>query len=248
MDFIAILLFPILVLVAVVISARKSGWAKKLKVISVVFGIPFLLFFFDEFAGQTALYAACTIEGGTTVNRPVTSDGYFAEFDRVVSAGCSLDCISALTKHKFKYYEVEVKSSGAYFTDEIGVHKFFLDRNDSPKCSSKQSTIGGWGKIPEDMCIAYTVSTQPTSRYSVSGGIRDRYNESAKIGFWPINLQKNQSLVKDSKTDEIVGSVTTFWYWGGWVRNNSIGHSGASNCEAFPLSHRDVFTKLIQPN
>lgn len=247
MDFIALFLFPHLALAAIAIAAIKSGWVNKLKIFAAIFGIPFLIFFFDELVGQAALYAACTIDGGTTVKRAVISDGYFAEYDRVVFEGCSGDCISALTKHKFKYYEVEVKNKGAYFTDEIGVHKFFLDRNDSSNCSPKKSKIGAWKDIPENMCVAYTVSPTPTSRYSITGGVRDRYNQSAKIGFWPVNLQKNQTLVKDIKTGEVVGSVTTFWYWGGWVRNSSIGHNGASNCEAYPLSHSDVFTKLIRP-
>lgn len=248
MDFVAVLLLPILAIVALVRAARESGWVQRLKTISVIFAIPFLILFFDELAGQSALYTACTTEGGTKEYRPVKTDGYFAEYDRVVFEGCSLDCITALTKHKFKYYEVEVKGKRrSYFTDETGVHKFFLDRSDSPNCSAEQSQIGGWGSIPENMCISYTISTKPTSRYSISGGVRDRYNQSAKILFWPINLQKNQTLVKDTKTGELVGSVTTFWYWGGWVRNSSIGHNNASTCDDYPLSHTDVFTKLIRP-
>lgn len=247
MDFIAVLMFPVFAFAAVTVAVRQNGWNNRLKAVSIILGAPFLVLFFDEMLGQAALYAACTINGGTKIIRPVLSDGYFAEYDRVVFEGCALECISALTRHKFKYYEVEVKEGRGYFTNETGIHKFYLAQKGTSECSSKQSKVGGWGEIPDDMCIAYTILPKPSSRYSVTGGIRDRENPSAKIGSWPLGLQKNQTLVRDIRNNELIGSVTTYWYWGGWVRNNSFGHNSASSCTAYPLSHSDVFTKLIRP-
>lgn len=248
MEIIAILLFPLLVIIAGITILRKNSRGKRLKIIFVIVGLPFLIFFIDEILGQAALHTACAISGGTKINKPVTSDGYFATYDRVSFNGCSLECITALTKRKFKYYEVEVKKGGrTYFTNETGIHKFFLAKKGTSECSAKQSKLGFWGKVPDKMCIAYVILSEPSSRYSVTGGVRDRYRKTAKVGFWPFNLQKNQTVVKDRTNDLVAGSVTTYWYWGGWLRNNSFSFNGASNCSSLPLSHGDVFTKIIRP-
>ena len=246
MDLLAFLLFPILALVTVAIWLSPKSKGRRLRISFMTFGIPFLVFFLDEILGQVYLRAMCTFEGGYKVSEPVRADGYYSTYRDTVHAGCALDCLQALLVHKFQYFETDVKYQYPYFTNQQGVHRFFLVDRETGKCLTEgQQTSGGWGKIPPDKCIAYTRSAEPTSKFEVSMATMDFWDSTNKIGLTPIKLQRNYSYVKDRGSGKIVGSETTYWYWGGWVRNNAIAHNSATACPNLELSHRAIFDKII---
>lgn len=250
MDLIAFLLFPILAVVTLLrlLSPKSKGHC--FRIVFITFGIPFLIFFLDEILGQTSLRTMCALEGGYKVSEPMRTDGFYSysTYRNKVFAGCALDCLDALLVHKFPYFETDVHYQYPYFTNQQGVHRFFLVDRKSGQCSTEgNQTTGGWGKIPADKCIAYTRSPEPTSRFEVSMATMDFWDATNKIGVYPFKLQKNFSYVTDRISGKIVGSETTYWYWGGWVRNASIGHNSATACPDMELSHNAIFDKIILP-
>ena len=60
-----------------------------------------------------------------------------------------------------------------------------------------------------------------------------------------VSVQKIFSLVKDKQTGEILGTATSFAYWGGWVVNHSGLHVTAIKCPEIkmdPYQHSDHST------
>lgn len=68
-----------------------------------------------------------------------------------------------------------------------------------------------------------------------------------------VNVQKIFSLVKDRQSGEILGTATSFAYWGGWVVNNSGMHVTAVECPRTkmnpyePSSHSTLLEKVFKP-
>lgn len=250
MDLIAFLLFPILAVVTLLRLLSPKSKGRRFRIAFVTFGIPFLIFFLDEILGEASLYAMCKFEGGYKVSEPVHTDGFYSysSYRNKVFAGCALDCLDALLVHKFPYFETDVRYQYPYFTNQQGVHRFFLVDRKPGQCSTEgNQTVGGWGQIPPDKCIAYTRSSAPTSRFEVSMATMDFWDSTNKIGIAPFKLQKNYSYVKDRVSGEVIGSETTYWYWGGWVRNAAFGHNGATACPNMELSHNAILDKIILP-
>jgi len=246
MDLIAFLLFPILAVVTVVRWLSPKSKGRRVRIAIVTLGIPFLVFFLDEILGQTYLRTMCTFEGGYKVTEPVRADGYFSTYRDTVHAGCAVDCLQALLLHEFQYFETDVRYQYPYFTNQRGVHRFFIADRKSGSCSTEgQQTTGGWGQVPPEKCVAFARSTDPVSRFEVSMAKMDFWDSTNKIGFPPFKLQRNYSYVKDRISGKIIGSETTYWYWGGWVRNASISHNSATACPDMELSHNSIFNKII---
>jgi len=246
MDLIALLLFPILAVVTLLRLLSPKSKGHRFRIVLITLGIPFLIFFLDEILGEASLYTMCKLEGGYKVSEPLHVDGYYSTYRPTVHAGCALDCLDALLTHKFQYFETNVAYQYPYFTNQAGVHQFFLVDRNSGQCSKEgQQSTGGWGQIPPDKCIAYTRTPEPISRFEVTMASMDFWDSSNKIGWGPFRLQRNFSYVKDRISGKIIGSETTYWYWGGWVRNSSIGHNSATTCPNMELSHRAIFEKII---
>jgi hypothetical protein len=243
----AVLAYPVLAVLALVTVVRSSNpknKGRRLRIAAATFGVPFLFFFLDEIVGQAHLHALCILDGGYTVSETVRADGYFSphrDRDRTLD-GCALDCQNALLVNKFRYFETDVRYDFPYFTDKKGVHQFFLVDRQSGKCS-REGKQTKWKQIPPTMCIAYTISDNPTSKYEI---VMEGRDPTQFVGFVPYRLQRNYSYVKDRISGVIVGSETTFRFWGGWVRDLASGHTGSATvCPANDVSHRTIFKKII---
>lgn len=242
MDLVAFILFPVLATLSLLVFLSPKYKGRKFRVAFTIFGIPFLVFFLDEILGQTYLHARCAAEGGIQVTEPIQASGYFSsEKSSSVHDGCELLCSDALLHHKFQYFETDVRYRYPYYTDQQGVHRFYLADKESGLCSMEgQQPAGGWGKIPSDKCIAFTRLPEPSSRYEVG-------SQGGSIGFFPFKLIRTYRYVKDRATDKIVGSSVYLMYWGGWVRNSSLGHNSASVCPSYSESNGAIFEKIIVP-
>lgn len=69
-----------------------------------------------------------------------------------------------------------------------------------------------------------------------------------------LNVQKITSVVKNKQTGEILGTATSFNYWGGWVYRNSGLHVGAVECpetkiEPYaPSIHATLLENVFRPS
>jgi len=97
MDFILILLIPILLLIAL-FAIPLSQKGVRLRVAFILLGFPFILFFGDEIVGQSVLHTFCLVKGGYSHSNPVINDGYF-DGDR--KEGCGSACLAALGKWNY---------------------------------------------------------------------------------------------------------------------------------------------------
>jgi len=249
MDLVAFLLFPILGIATLIMLVSPQSKGLRLRTTFKILGIPFLIFFLDEILGQSYLRTRCAIEGGSKYAEPIHAEGYyFSNKYNSTFDGCAIDCIEALLVHKFHYFETNVGYQYPYFTKHQGVHRFFLVDKKSGLCSTEGNQfVGGWGTIPSDKCIAYTRLQKPESRYEVFVASGDHWDQSNKIGYPPFNLERNYSYILDRSTGKIFGSTVSLSYWGGWVRNASIGHNSATVCPSYSESFGAIFKKIITP-
>ena len=68
-----------------------------------------------------------------------------------------------------------------------------------------------------------------------------------------LNVQKISSFVKDKQTGEILGTATSFAYWGGWVAKHSVSHVVAIECPETkmvpyePSTHSTLLERIFTP-
>lgn len=233
MEVLALLLFPVLILVALarIVSPKSKG--RRLRLVMMLLVVPLLAFFLDEVIGQSYLHARCAVNGGLTVSGNVDAEGYF---DPDEQTGCHYECLYALLDRNFRYYEADVRKPYAHFTAELGVHKFFLAHKQSNECAKGKLTHRDHvlRRIPEGMCVAYKLLQTPSSKYEVSMS-----NEKPIWSFLP-RMYKEFSYVKDRESGTLVASYTSYWWWGGWLRNNSFSHNSATVCPTIGSIDADV--------
>jgi hypothetical protein len=75
-----------------------------------------------------------------------------------------------------------------------------------------------------------------------SGGHVERYSSIFAI-------DKDTSLVKERISQKVLGEVTTFRYWGGWMRLNLSPNNTANSCEFIgdPNFSRSFYGRLFVP-
>lgn len=75
-----------------------------------------------------------------------------------------------------------------------------------------------------------------------SGGHVERYSSAFFI-------DKDISPVKERTNQKVLAEITTFRYWGGWVRRNFSPHNTANSCEfiADPNFSRSFYGQLFKP-
>lgn len=239
MDALLILLIPLLLITAVIVSARPKHKGRRLKVLALMLGVPFATFFGDEVVEQGYLHTLCSLYGGYQYKELIKADGYL---DIDETQGCSLGCLEALTRWGYSYYETNIDYSYPYHASGGGLYQFYLADRNSGLCAGGREIPREKGILPNDKCVAWTKPKEPRSRYEVSM-IRTSHVIQA-----PFKLDKVYSYVKDRKTNEIVASATSYRYWGGWVRNNSFGHNSATVCPSFQDSHGAIENMIITSN
>jgi|GEM_PF-5071861 len=242
MDALLFLLIPLLLIIAPLVSASRRFKGRRVKVLSLMLGIPFAVFFGDELLEQGFLHAQCRANGGYEYKELLKTDGYF---DVDETQGCGLGCLEALTRWGYSYYETEVRYDYPYHATTKGFYKYYLVKSDSGLCAGGRAIPrerGPSGILPDDKCVAYEIVSAPSSRYEVS------MIRTTDVVNSPFKLQKVFSYVKDRKTNEVVASATSYRYWGGWVRNNSFGHNGATVCPEFKDSHGAIENLILTSN
>lgn len=252
MDLIAFLLFPILLIVAFVRVVSPENKGRRFRIAAVTLGIPFLIFFVDEIIGQSYLNLQCAVDGGLNSSKELSAEGYFSADDH---SGCGSECLHALLRRGLKYYEVDVQGSYAFYTTKRGMHRFYLADKHSGECADGRPNDLPHPRhlekdfMPQGKCVAYRVLEGPDSRYEVSMNNKSpvwpfRKGQS-RVWPYPARLYKEFSYVKDRKSGEVVASYTSFWWWGGWLRNNSFGHNSATVCPAIGSVNADVRDLII---
>lgn len=75
-----------------------------------------------------------------------------------------------------------------------------------------------------------------------SGGRVERYSSL-------FSVDKDISPVKERTSQELLAEVTTFRYWGGWIRRNFSPHKTANSCEFIGTSNfsRAFYSELFKP-
>ena len=75
-----------------------------------------------------------------------------------------------------------------------------------------------------------------------SGGHVERYSSIFAV-------DKGTSPVKERSSQEVLAEVTTFRYWGGWIRRNFSLHNTANSCEFIDDSNfsRSFYGRLFKP-
>jgi hypothetical protein len=238
MDLLAWLLLPTLAFVTFFIVIIPEMRGRRLRVAGLGFGLPFLVFFGDELAGRGFVHALCATEGGYQYNELLKADGYL---DVDETEGCGLGCLEALTRWGYSYYETEVRSA-RYHAASKGFYKYYLVESDSERCAGGKAIPrerGPYGILPPGRCVAYDLVSAPTSRYEVS------MIRTTDLVTTPFKLQKVFSYVKDRERSTVVASATSYRYWGGWVRNNSFGHNGATACPEYKDSHGAIQNLIL---
>ncbi len=235
MELISILVLAIALFIALIrVPTRPKG--KRIKSFFMIVGTPYVLFFADTTIGNFYLLSLCAVNGGYTVNRSVNIDGYY---DPKNDRGCDGLCLEALTRYNFKYYEANIKyDANCSGVMKKGFHKFYLREKGINVCAGGSANQVSRYELPQNKCVACENITAPTSKYEVSIAVRSNV--------WPsfLNIQKNFSYVKDRETGEVIGTSTSYHYWGGWVAKNSLFHNSASSCPSWESSHagmRKVF-------
>jgi len=71
------------------------------------------------------------------------------------------------------------------------------------------------------------------------------------VGRYPsvFSIDKDISPVKERTSQKLLAEVTTFRYWGGWIRRNFSPHNTANSCEfiADPNFSRSFYGQLFKP-
>lgn len=62
-------------------------------------------------------------------------------------------------------------------------------------------------------------------------------------------IDKSTSLVKGRPSQKVLAEITTYRYWGGWVRRNFSPHNTANSCEFIhnPNFSRSFYGRLFKP-
>jgi hypothetical protein len=242
MDLLLVLLTPLLLIGAFKVSSRDQFKGHRAKILSVLLGVPFAIFFGDELLERGYLHRLCAKTGGYQYQELLKADGYF---DVDNTEGCGSRCLEALTRWGYSYYETEVRDKYAHLAPTKGFYKYYLVKSDSGMCAVGKAISRekrAYGILPEDKCVAYEIVSEPSSRYEVS------MIRSTDVVTSPFRLEKVFSYVKDRKTNEVVASATSYRYWGGWLRNNSIAHNSATGCPEFNNSHGAIQSLILTSN
>ena len=242
MDAVLVLLVPLLLIVALIVSVSDRFKGRRFRVLSLTLGIPFVVFFGDELLEQEFVHALCGLKGGYQYNELLKADGYF---DVDETQGCRGGCLEALTRLGYSYYETEVRDDYPYHATTKGFYKYYLVKNETGLCAGGKAIPrerGPYGILSDDKCVAYEVVSAPSSRYEVS------MIRTTDVVNSPFKLQKVFSSVRDRKANEVVASATSYRYWGGWVRNNSFGHNSATVCPEFKDSHGAIKSMILTSN
>jgi len=64
------------------------------------------------------------------------------------------------------------------------------------------------------------------------------------------SIDKDISLVKEKTSQKVLMKVTTYRYWGGWVRRNFSLHNTANSCKFMddPTFRRNYYNSLFKPS
>ena len=211
---------------------------RRVKVFLIWLSVPFVIFLGDELIGQAYLNLRCSLEGGYEITKVVQTEGYF---DATYDSGCSLGCLAALAKDGFRYYEAEARDKYQYHVREKGVYRFQLIDKAQGRCADGRAIPREPEFVKSGQCVAATKLQQIEATVELS------MTKDSEIGPGFFKAQKVHSYVKDRNTGQVLGSATSFRYWGGWVRNNSFGHNSASVCPKFSESH-GALARVLTPS
>ena len=227
MDLAFLLLLPLLVFATLVIWIMPGIDGRRLRLIGLGVGLPLLVFLGDEGIGQLYLHARCSLEGGLNATSSVSTDGYFNESDH---------CLEALTRRGFKYYEAEVDAGYQHGKPKRDLRHYYLANKRSGECVIRfnRREVGLDARfLTPQMCVAFVVRTSPQSNYAV--------RVASKAPLWPYTrMYKERSSVTNARTGKLIASYTEFWWWGGWVRNNSFAENRATVCPSIGAPNSDV--------
>lgn len=233
MDLLAWLLLPPLAFFTFFIVIMPEMKGRRLRIAGFGVGLPFLVFLGDEAVGQLYLHTRCALEGGLDATSSVSADGYFSQSDH---GNCGAECIAALTRRGFKYYEAEMNVGYVHGKPKRELRHYYLVDKPSGECIVRYGPLEAAldaRLVPAEKCIAFAVRPSPQSRYEVS--------ISKEVPIWAgWRMYKKYSYVKDRQSGQLIASYTAFWWWGGWVRNNSFGSNSATVCPPIGAPNSDV--------
>lgn len=103
----------------------------------------------------------------------------------------------------------------------------YWDEKGKPKFFNK------YGNLDHDLWV---------KKLDESGGRVERYSSIFAI-------DNGTSLVKERTSQKVLAEVTTFRYWGGWIRRNLSPHNSANSCEFINDSNfsRSFYGRLFKP-
>jgi hypothetical protein len=238
MEIIAFLVLVVSAVTGLTLAALPRSKGRRVMVVSLWLGIPLLIFLGDEAIGQIYLKVRCSVEGGHKITKTVEAEGYF---DATRDSGCALGCLEALSRRGFDYYEAEARDQYQYHAPEKGIYRFQIIDQARGGCAGGRAIPREPEFVQKGKCVAATRLNRIEAKFEVS------MIKNTEVGPGFFKAQQVYSYVKDRDSGQLLGSATSFRYWGGWLRNNSFGHNSASSCPTFADSH-GALEKVLTPS
>jgi hypothetical protein len=261
MGFVLILLFVFYILTCVWIYGYvcKKTKSKKIRVITIVLLV--LIGFGDNIVQLTTFYYLCHTQGGQKIYRTVENvEGYL----KLSGQYGYIEEDTDLIEGKYKFIEVEVKRDMDEEKQSVdrgeqpirlsnGRYRYYLAKADSPRCEffykrkkyyhpDVIKTTPYYKFFPKGYCMAIEKVDAFKSQYA--------YGFSVDESLYPIlRIRKATTKVWDIRTGEILGSMTSFIYYGSWLSYCMYGFA-ITECpkDDYTRLHSSLLYKVLKPN
>ncbi len=213
----------------------KAIWKKtrSKKVLALWIAAFVLIATWDNIIGEITYFYLCKTQGGVRIYKTV--DGVEGYFDADGKYGFFVSG-EDLLKGTYKYIEVEVtepkveqESTSRPF--KKGRYRFTIEKAGSKKCEffyrDMQERPGSdFKKYPKEYCLAVEKVDEFKSRYAYS------YLEKTDSHYqYPlVHIRKLESRAWDMSTGEILGTATSFQYYGGWMLAEHLDGGAIKKC------------------
>jgi len=189
----------------------------------------------DNMIGEITYFYLCKTKGNASLYKKVDGvDGYFNASNKYgfVNAMTGED----LLKGTYKFIEIEVTEPGTepdetYRPLPKGRYRFTLEQAGSKKCEYFYRDIqarpgSDFNKYPKEYCLGVESVNEFQSRYAY-----EFLEKTDSHYHYPIvHIRRLQSRAWDMSTGEILGTATTFQYYGGWLLAEHLDGGARKKC------------------
>jgi len=215
----------------------KHVWQRKRSKKILVFWIAafVLIATWDNIIGEVTYFYLCKTQGGVKIYKTVDSvEGYFDASNKYGF----VDAITGedLLKRTYEFIEIEVTSPSSDLKETYrplpeGRYRFTVEKAGSEKCDYfyrdiKSRPGSDFKKYPKEYCLGVEKVDKFKSRYAYY------YLEKTDSHYhYPfVHIRKLESRAWDMSTGEILGTATSFLYYGGWMLAEHLDGGTRKKC------------------